>query len=211
MRLLSDHCVLPRNVITPRASSPFASFSSVSHPYRCSSLTIGATSIVHSSIAALVALPPAIAPFSGAGEPSFSPLAFFAPKAALVLSLMSSPSYSAMFAMSWRTNLVAAGECICGMSQAITGTPCSKSVVRKLRLRVSRSILAMMSVAFSRLQCSRAFLSSFRCRSERLPLSISVYSAMTSQSPPFRWLLMMSLCASSPRPLWPWRCVEERR
>ena len=131
----------------------------------CKSRTTGSTSADHSSIAALVALPPAFAPFSGVGEPSFSPLAFFAPARLLWFMAWQTDEFTFIFSDVCHElvlNETVMAYCICGMSQAITGTPCSKKRGRKPRLRVSRSILAMISVAFSRLQCSRAFLSSFR-------------------------------------------------
>src|SRR5262249_21134891 len=86
-------------------------------------------------------------------------------------------------------------------------TPLSISVAMKARLRLRRSSLAITSLALCFLQAAIALLSS--SRSACLPLSTSVNSATSSALP-----LMKSrtavFCASSPKPLRPWRAVETR-
>ena len=75
------------------------------------------------------------------------------------------------------------------------------SVAMNAKLRLSRSSLAMTSLAFCRRQASSALAN---CgRSDRLPLSTSVNSATSDHRPPSRKSRTDLRCASRPRPDFP--------
>jgi hypothetical protein len=97
--------------------------------------------------------------------------------AADVRALMISRSCSVTAAKMSLVNLFA-----CGLSTAMNSTPESMSVAINAKFRDKRSSLAITSLALCRLQIARAFSNSGL--SLRLPLSISVNSAMSSHRLP---------------------------
>lgn len=110
------------------------------------------------------------------GPASLTPRAFAAASAALVRSEIARPSCSATATMMCSTKRFASG-----ISAAETSKPLSRRFAMKATLRARRSSLAMSNTAPARFASASARASSGR--SDRLPLSTSTNSAMTSPRP----------------------------
>jgi hypothetical protein len=143
----------PRAVRTPRSFNAVAIARDVSAPAACISRTMGSTLAANLAALALFAAWPRARVSASLGLPSFLPsnanLSLTTASAAFVRALMASRSCSATAASIWIVSLLA-----CGMSAAMT--PESISVEMNATLRLSRSSLAMTSLALCFLQAAMA-------------------------------------------------------
>jgi hypothetical protein len=168
---------------------------SVVTPLARSSASIGARSAARSRARAAITLGPLARALAVNGlwfmrtPPSETPRAFALASAAFVRSEIAFALCSATAAI-----MLIVSRFACGKSTASNSTPASISADTNATLRASRSSLAITSVA----PCTRH---SFRAsesfgRSARLPVSISVISAINRQRPPSRWSRTARCCAS---------------